>query len=62
MESMHETVLKGLEATKGNWPEVARRAGVSYRTLKKIATGEISSPRVNNLEKLASYFREQAAA
>jgi transcriptional regulator with XRE-family HTH domain len=62
MESMHETVLRGLEETKGNWPEIARRAGVSYRTLKKIATGEIASPRINNLEKLATYFREQTAA
>ena len=54
---MHDYVLECLEDTKGTWPTVAREAGVSYRTLKKIATGEIASPRVRNLEKLVDYFQ-----
>jgi hypothetical protein len=62
MESIHDYVLAQLQAEKGDWPAVARGAGVSYRTLKKIATRETVSPGINNLEKLAKYFREQAVA
>lgn len=58
MESMHDYVLEQLQSSKGNWPAVAKKAGVSYRTLKKIATGEIASPRIRNLEKLVEYFRD----
>lgn len=57
MESMHEYVLERLQDCKGDWPEVARKAGVSYRTLKKIATGVIASPGVRIVEKIAAYFR-----
>ena len=62
MESVHDYVLGHLQASKGNWPTIAQESGVSYRTLKKIATGEIASPRVRNLEKLAEYFRERRTA
>jgi transcriptional regulator with XRE-family HTH domain len=62
MQNIHAQVLEQLQASKGNWPEVARGSGVSYRTLKKIATGTIASPRVKHLEKLADYFRDQAVA
>lgn len=56
-------VLKKLEESKGDWPRVARESGVSYRTLKKIATGETADPEVDNLARLANYFRrcDQAA-
>lgn len=57
MESIHDYVLDELKATKGNWPSVAKSAGVSYRTLKKIATRATVSPGIKNLEKLAEYFR-----
>ena len=62
MESIHDYVLKCLQDEKGNWPRVAREAGVSYRTLKKIATRDTVSPGIVNLEKLAEYFRNVTAA
>ncbi len=62
MQSIHSYVLDRLEAEKGNWPAVAKAAGVSYRTLKKIATQDTISPGIKNLEKLASYFQEQEVA
>jgi hypothetical protein len=60
MESIHHYVLDRLQATKGNWPTVAKAAGVSYRTLKKIATKDTVSPGIKNLERLATYFRDAA--
>lgn len=51
-----------LEASKGNWPAVAKGSGVSPRTLEKIARKEIVDPGVSHIEKLAGYFREQAQA
>jgi hypothetical protein len=58
MESLHDYVIERLQDTKGTWPSVARGAGVSYRTLKKIATKDTKSPGIRNLERLANYFRE----
>lgn len=55
--SIHEYVVSQLEAKKGKWPEVAKAAGMSYGTLKKIATRVSVAPRIDNLEKLAAYFR-----
>lgn len=62
MDSIHDYVLDRLQATKGTWPAVAKQAGVSYRTLKKIATKSTVSPGIKNLERLASYFRESDRA
>jgi predicted transcriptional regulator len=62
MQTIHDYILDQLEASKGKWLEVAKGSGVPYSTLKKIAYRTIASPRVKHLEKLASYFREDAAA
>ena len=62
MDSIHDYVLDRLHATKGTWPAVAKAAGVSYRTLKKIATKDTVSPGIKNLERLASYFRDSDPA
>lgn len=62
MQTIHDYILERLEASKGTWLEVAKRSGVPYSTLKKIAYRTIASPRVKQLEKLAAYFREDAAA
>jgi transcriptional regulator with XRE-family HTH domain len=61
-ESLFEYVLNELEASKGKWSAVAEGSGVSYRTLEKIARGEIKDPGISHVEKLAKYFRDQAAA
>jgi transcriptional regulator with XRE-family HTH domain len=62
MESLHEYVLRHLEDSKGRWSEVAEGAGVSKRTLEKIARREIEDPGISHIEKLANYFRDRAVA
>lgn len=62
MQPIHDYILDQLQASKGRWLEVAKDSGVPYSTIKKIAYRTIASPRVKHLEKLAAYFREDAAA
>jgi len=63
MEStMHDYVLSALGRCKGKWPEVATGSGVSYRTIEKIARGEIVDPSVSHVQKLHDYFRAQERA
>lgn len=57
MESIHDYVLTELKKRNGTWPQVARESGVPYGTLKKIAVGSTSAPRIDTLEQLAKYFR-----
>jgi predicted transcriptional regulator len=59
MESIHDYVLAELGKRNGSWPTVARESGVPYGTLKKIATKSTTAPRIDTLEQLAAYFREQ---
>lgn len=63
MESptLHQFVLTRLQESKGTWPEVATRTGLSVRTIRKIATGEIEDPGVSHIEKLANYFKAREA-
>jgi len=61
MESIHDYVFDRLQAHKGNWPQVSKITGVPYGTLKKIGTRVSRAPRIDNLEKLASYFRAHKA-
>jgi DNA-binding XRE family transcriptional regulator len=62
---MNETlrfVITELEKRKGDWPTLAQEAGVSKRTFEKIVAGNTRNPRIDTVEKLASYFKQQAAA
>lgn len=54
---MYAYVLAELERSKGRWSEVADGAGMSKRTIEKIARREIEDPGVSHIEKLAVYFR-----
>ena len=58
-DSIYDFVMERLAATKGDWVAIAEAAGVSHRTVEKIARREIVDPKVSNIEKLARYFREQ---
>lgn len=60
-ESLFAYVLNKLETSKGKWKSVAEGSGVSYRTIEKIARGEIQDPGISHIEKLANYFRAKAA-
>lgn len=56
---MLDVVKEGLESKRGRWREVAADAGVSYRTLQKIAQGVIEDPGVSHVQRLYDYFRAQ---
>jgi transcriptional regulator with XRE-family HTH domain len=60
-ETLHDYVIRKLQDTKGRWPEVAEGAGISRRTLEKIARRETRDPSVSLVEKLARYFRNLPA-
>ena len=48
-----------LQRSKGRWRQVAQGAGVSRRTIEKIARREIEDPGVSHIEALAAYFKSQ---
>lgn len=56
--SLHDFVVNRLLAAKGTWPEIAREAGVSLRTIQKIASREIEDPGISHIEKLLAYFTQ----
>ena len=55
-------VLAQLVQSKGLLPRIAQESGVPYRTLQKIANGEIRDPGVSTIQKLYDYFRQRAVA
>lgn len=52
-------VVSNLQAFKGRWPEIAEATDVPLSTLRKVASGSTKAPRIDTLEGLATYFREQ---
>jgi transcriptional regulator with XRE-family HTH domain len=61
-DSIYQYVLDELEARKVTLPTIAEESGVNLATLKKILYRTVENPGVIHIEKLAKYFREQAAA
>lgn len=64
-----DELLLALQKRKGtgDWRELAKRAGVSYDTLVRIARGDIPSPGIRTVEALSNALEapaepEQAAA
>lgn len=57
-ESLHDFVVENLQLTKGTWRRISEATSVNYKTLTNIARREYKSPGVENIEKLAKYFRE----
>ncbi|MGU7780437.1 hypothetical protein [Burkholderia sp. PU8-34] len=55
-EPMLTTVLRHLDAAKGEWPAVARNCGVPYQTLTKIALRVHLDPRISTVQVLFDYF------
>lgn len=53
---MLEDVLANLDRTRGQWPTVAEKSGVPYKTLVKIAQRETLNPGVNGVQQLYDYF------
>lgn len=61
-ESVYEFVMDELEKTRGAWGDIASATGISISTIKKIGYRDVENPGVLTIEKLATYFREKAAA
>jgi hypothetical protein len=59
---MLEYVIDRLQACKGNWPVVAAEAGISLRTLEKIARREVQDPRVGSVQTLFDFFQKSQVA
>lgn len=59
--SRHAYILSKLAEMRGRWPVVASGSGVSIRTISKIARQEIKNPRLDIVDDLTRYFREQEA-
>ncbi len=55
--SIHQFVVKRLNACKGEWPQVVAGSGVPLSTIARIASGETENPGVQQIEALAAYFR-----
>lgn len=54
--SLHDRVVARLQALKGRWPAIAKRTGINYGSLRKIAQRTTKNPRVRNLETLDRYL------
>lgn len=54
--SILQDVLANLDRTKGQWPTIAHRSGIPYKTIVKIAQREILNPGVNSVQQLYDYF------
>jgi hypothetical protein len=50
-------VIAELEKRKGQWPALALECGVSKRTFEKLVYRKTTNPRIETVEKLATYFR-----
>lgn len=55
---MYEYVLLQLQATKGQWAEIAEASGVPLRTIEKVARRETEDPRVSTVQRLYDHFRK----
>lgn len=49
-----------LENSRGSWPEVALKTGVSYSWLSKFANGHIDNPGIDTLRKIRDHFKAGA--
>jgi transcriptional regulator with XRE-family HTH domain len=57
-----EFVRAQLQSKAQSLYAVARGSGVPFSTVQRIASGQTPAPRVDTVEKLARYFRDQAIA
>jgi hypothetical protein len=57
-----EYVVTRLRERRGYWPTIAEEAGISLRTLEKIARGETKDPRIGNVQALYDYLRQHGQA
>lgn len=61
-EPMLDYVRARLMAARGRQPAIARATGIPYKTLRKIASGEVTDPGVSKIQRLHDYFCSTEAA
>lgn len=61
-ESLHDYVVRRLNESKGQWPDIARKTDMSRSMIVKIARRDVADPGVSFVERLARHFREQDRA
>ena len=59
--NLDQSVLRLLDARRGDWQAVAEQSGVSYSWLSKFANGHINNPGFGTLVKLANALDAQPA-
>lgn len=61
MDELFTFVRQGVERFKGQWPELARDAGVSYSWLSKFGAGRYDATNVGlrTLERVATAIRQR---
>lgn len=59
---MLEYVIARLRESRGRWPNIAAEAGISLRTLEKIARQEVKDPRVGSVQTLYDYLSQDGRA
>lgn len=60
MEKIHEYATKQLAATQLTMKQVGEGSGVPWRTVQKIASGEIKNPGVSHCQDIADFFEALA--
>jgi transcriptional regulator with XRE-family HTH domain len=60
-KTLLDSVLAGLQAHKGKWPDLAREAGVDYSWLTKLAQGRINDPGIQKIQRLADAMGHERA-
>ena len=55
-ERILDTVLRRLDAAKGEWPRIAAESGVPYQTITKIGGRFVTDPRISSVQALYDYF------
>lgn len=61
-KNLDQTVLRLLDARRGDWQALAAKAGVSYSWLSKFANGHIPNPGFATLTKLHNELSRKSKA
>lgn len=56
---LYDFVMDSFAESDQTYRQIAKGAGMSKRTVEKVARREIENPGVNTVQQLANYFRKQ---
>lgn len=55
-----EFIRNKLERNRGQWKRISDESGVPYKTIKNFMQGRVKYPRLPVLDKLQTYFQQEA--